>query len=181
MHPIFTLQYGEFTVANALSKKLKNVSVFVPASSQEKGIDLLLYRNQNNHNRVITVQVKMSRSYTGIGKKYTNTLWFNRFVPQSNADLFILTGTYAQFPQSTDKPSANPCWQDMTLVFTFDEMTTFMEEVRLKKDPSRYDKMFGFGFNSPDEIYQTRGYSKERDMSHFLLQNRITDITNLFS
>lgn len=38
MHPIFTLQYGEFIVANTLSNKLKNVSVFVPTSAQEKGI-----------------------------------------------------------------------------------------------------------------------------------------------
>ena len=123
----------------------------------------------------------MSRAYTGVNKSYTNTLWFNRFVPQPNADLFILTGTYTQFPQNTNKPTSNPDWQNMMLAFTFGEMTTFMEEVRLKKDSSKYDKMFGFGFNSPDKIYQTRGYSEIRDMSYFLLENRIKDIEDLFS
>ena len=38
MQPIFTMQYGEFAVADYLSKKIKNVSVFIPASAQEKGI-----------------------------------------------------------------------------------------------------------------------------------------------
>ena len=44
MEPIFTIQYGEFAVADYLSKKIKDASVFIPASAQEKGIDLLLYR-----------------------------------------------------------------------------------------------------------------------------------------
>lgn len=180
MHPIFTLQYGEFTVADKLCNTLKNCSVFVPASSQEKGIDLLLYQNKNGHNQTIGVQVKMSRTYQ-VGKHYSHTLWFNRFEPQSNADLFILTGTYATPSNNTKTRITNIQWENIMLAFTFQEMKDFMESVRLKKDPTKYDKMFGFGFNSPDIIVQTRGYAIERDMSQFLLQNRIGDIEALFT
>ena len=63
MEPIFTLQYGEYAVADYLKKHLKNVSVFVPTSAQEKGIDLLLYKFKKNKHKVLTVQVKMSRTY----------------------------------------------------------------------------------------------------------------------
>ena len=63
MEPVFTMQYGEFAVADYLSKKIKNASVFIPASSQEKGIDLLLYRHENGCNTTNTIQVKMSRTY----------------------------------------------------------------------------------------------------------------------
>ena len=63
MEPIFTMQYGEFAVADYLAKKIKNASVFIPASAQEKGIDLLLYRHANGCNTTNTIQVKMSRTY----------------------------------------------------------------------------------------------------------------------
>ena len=54
MEPIFTMQYGEFAVADYLSKQVKNASVFIPASAQEKGIDLLLYRHTNGCNMYVT-------------------------------------------------------------------------------------------------------------------------------
>lgn len=56
MEPIFTIQYGEFAVADYLSKKIKDASVFIPASAQEKGIDLLLYRHNNGCNTTNTIQ-----------------------------------------------------------------------------------------------------------------------------
>lgn len=63
MEPIFTMQYAEFAVADFLSKRIKDASVFIPASAQEKGIDLLLYRFLNGCNTTNTIQVKMSRTY----------------------------------------------------------------------------------------------------------------------
>ena len=63
MEPIFTMQYAEFRVADVLSKEIKDASVFIPASAQEKGIDLLLYRHLEGRNLTNTVQVKMSRTY----------------------------------------------------------------------------------------------------------------------
>ena len=40
------------------------------------------------------------------------------------------------------------------------------------------DKMFGFGFDSPNQIFQTRGDKdrKYKDYSDFLLDNRIDEI-----
>ena len=66
------------------------------------------------------------------------------------------------------------------LAFKNKEMKHFMEEVRFNSDPERADKMFGFSFNSRDEIRQTRGYAEERDMSAYLIENRIKEIENSF-
>jgi hypothetical protein len=74
MQPIFTMQYGEFAVADYLSKKIKGTSVFIPTSAQEKGIDLLLYRYDNGCNKVNTIQVKMSRTYYVLVKLFCNSV-----------------------------------------------------------------------------------------------------------
>lgn len=55
MQPVFTLQYGEFAVADYLSKSIKEASVFIPSSAQEKGIDLLLYKFSNGVNLLNTI------------------------------------------------------------------------------------------------------------------------------
>lgn len=74
MQPVFTLQYGEFAVADYLSKNIKEASVFIPSSAQEKGIDLLLYKFSNGVNLINTIQVKMSRAYYNLNSKYQSTL-----------------------------------------------------------------------------------------------------------
>ena len=180
MEPIFTLQYGEFAVADYLSKHIKDVSVFIPASAQEKGIDLLLYKFCNGVNLINTIQVKMSRTYYDINKKYQGTLWFNRFVPQDNADWFILVGIYADLPVEREASAKSTQWNTIMLAFKNNEMKKFTDEVRLKKNPEQEDKMFGFGFNGANEIRQTRGYAVERDMTPYLIENRIVEIENSF-
>lgn len=101
----FTMQYGEFAVADYLSKKIKGTSVFIPASAQEKGIDLLLYRYDNGCNKTNTIQVKMSRTYYNDKEDsgYPFYLWFNRFPVQQNANWYILVGIYAKH---SDEPNA---------------------------------------------------------------------------
>ena len=74
MQPMFTMQYGEFAVADYLSKNIKDASVFIPSSAQEKGIDLLLYKFSNGVNLINTIQVKMSRAYYYQNKKYHSDL-----------------------------------------------------------------------------------------------------------
>ena len=71
MEPLFSIEYSEYCVADTLSKLLYtpkqfNVSVFVPTSRQEKGIDLMLYRHEDAtcHNFTATIQVKSSRVYS---------------------------------------------------------------------------------------------------------------------
>lgn len=59
-------------------------------------------------------------------------------------------------------------------------MSLFMSQVKQKKDPTKDDRMFGFGFDSQKTIYQTRGFGENRDMSYYLIENRIDEITNSF-
>ena len=66
------------------------------------------------------------------------------------------------------------------LAFKNKEMKRFMDEVRLKSDNTKKDKMFGFGFNGKTEIRQTRGYVEERDMTAYLIENRIDEIRHSF-
>lgn len=182
MEPKFSMQYGEFAVADFLSKKVNGASVFIPASAQEKGIDLLLYKFVNGENIVKTVQVKMSRTYYNVTPKYKNTLWFYRFNVPDNADWFILVGIYAEYPDKAESAKVyEPQFREIMLAFKNNEIKEFMEEVRLKKSPDKYDKMFGFGFNSKDKIFQTRGYPTERDMSDYLIEKRINEIAKTFS
>ena len=183
MEPIFTMQYAEFAVADYLQKHIKNASVFVPASAQEKGIDLLLFRHFNGCNTTNTIQVKMSRTYYNekLGAGYPYYLWFNRFPIQKNANWYVLVGIYAKRPEETANAKANATsWDTIMLAFTNKEMAAFMAEVKQKKDPTKDDKMFGFGFDDFKNIVQTRGYSEIRDMSHYRIENRLSEIENSF-
>lgn len=184
MQPIFTMQYGEFKVADYLSDNISKSSVFIPSSAQEKGIDLLLYRNDDGRSKVVTVQVKMSRTYYDYNNGFSNHLWFRRFPIQENADWYILMGIYAKHPkeeQAASSKVANTGWTDIMLAFTNTEMKDFMNSVRQKKNPQKPDSMFGFSFDEEQtEIWQTRGFKKPRDMKRFLIQNRIKDIEASF-
>ena len=74
MQPVFTLQYGEFAVADFLSTNIKEASVFIPLSAQEKGIDLMMYKFVNGYNLINTIQIKTSRTYYNKNPKYQGTL-----------------------------------------------------------------------------------------------------------
>ena len=183
MEPIFTMQYGEFAVADYLSKKVKDASVFIPASAQEKGIDLLLYRHSHGCNTTNTIQVKMSRTYYSEAESshFPYYLWFNRFPVQKNANWYILVGIYAKRPEDAATAKAkSTSWDTIMLAFTNKEMATFMSEVKQKKDPTKDDKMFGFGFDDAKRIFQTCGYHEHRDMSSYLIENRLDEIRNSF-
>lgn len=180
MEPIFTMQYGEFAVADYLSKKINNISAFIPASAQEKGIDLLLYRHLNMKNMTTTIQVKMSRTYYDKKKiiKYPYNLWFNRFNIQDNADWYILVGIYPKCSKKVKTKGYGFIWDTIMLAFTRNEMSNFMAKVKQKKNPTKDDRMFGFGFDDSKNIYQTRGCAVHRDMTNYLIENRIKDIEN---
>ena len=184
MQPIFTMQYGEFKVADYLTDNIKGSSVFIPASAQEKGIDLLLYRYGDGKNKVVTIQVKMSRTYHDHNNGFNNHLWFKRFEVQSNADWYILMGIYAKHPKgdkATNSKVADTGWNHIMLAFTNTEMESFMDSVRQKKNPEKPDSMFGFSFDEElSEIWQTRGYKEHRNMTKFLIQNRIDEIDASF-
>lgn len=180
MDPLFTMQYGEFAVAEQLAKKIKDASVYIPLSAQEKGIDLLLYKHKDGRNVTTTVQVKMSRGYRERLKKYPYQLWFRRFDIQDNADWYVLVGIYAKHATDADARVTDISWEEIMLAFTNEEMKRFMSEVKQKKDPSKDDKFFYFGFDEKKNVFQTRGYPEERDMSSYLIENRLADIEKSF-
>ena len=181
----FTIPYGEYEVADKLSNSISNISIFVPASRQEKGIDLLAYHFDGEKNNVVSIQVKQSRTYyknkvIKVDDERVNIighLWFNRFDVPNNADWFILTGLRAFHPTNWQNANINSIsWGSIMLAFKRDEMISFMDSVRLKSDVNRYDKSFAFAYDEEGNIYQTRGFGKNRNMNGYLLENRIEEI-----
>ncbi len=183
MEPIFTMQYGEFAVADYLSKNIKDASIYIPASAQEKGIDLLLYRFEKDKNTTNTIQVKMSRTYYNekCRKGFPYNLWFNRFHIHDNANWFVLVGIFAKRPKDANARAKSTAWDTVMLAFKKNEMKEFMDEVKQKKDPTKPDLMFGFGFDDDKRVFQTRGYRERRDMSRYLISNRLNEIQNSFT
>ena len=192
MDAIFTISYGEFAAADKLIKlitKHKKVSAFVPASRQEKGIDLIFYSDAVAKNEFVTVQVKQSRTYyenktiTVGGKKVpvTGYLWFNRFDVPDNADWFLLVGTRVVHPKAWDKASiTDVAWDPIILALNNAEMKTFMANVKQRKNPTKDDKMFGFHYDDNGHVYQVRGCAINQDVTDFLLENRLADILKSF-
>jgi hypothetical protein len=181
MDPVFTLQWPEFILANRLQKllpKKDGYSILIPTSRQEKGIDLAVLKKNSGQNRVATIQIKASRTYFGKPPKHENTkrfafyTWFNRFDVPEEADFILLFGMYAPDTGQTKRVTAR-WYRDCTLLFTKDEMKQLMKNCLTVG--GRPDKMFGFGFNDPSGIFQTRG-DKDRSLkpfSDFLLDKRI--------
>ena len=105
MDPVFTIPWPEFVVAERLAEllpKKKGYPVLVPASRQEKGFDLAVLSKKDKTNRVITIQVKASRTYQGKqpgerSKKmyFRYHTWFNRFEVPDEADFIVFVSTYA--------------------------------------------------------------------------------------
>jgi hypothetical protein len=182
MDPVFTLQWPEFILANRLQKllpKKEGYSVLIPTSRQEKGIDSAILKKRKGQNRVVTIQIKASRTYirskppkkSGI-KSYAFYTWFNRFDVPEEADFILLFGMYAPDASRT-RPVTAKWYQDCTLLFSNEEMKELMENCLTVG--GQHDKMFGFGFDHSAAIFQTRGdkLRKFKDFSAFLLDSRI--------
>ncbi len=183
MDPVFTIQWPEFLLANRLTKllpKSEGYSVFIPTSRQQKGIDLAVIRKQSNtESRVATFQVKASRTFS-LGppkrestKRFRFFTLFNRFDVPDEADFFLLFAMYAPDAGRT-KPVNAPWYKDCTLLFTLDEMKSFMA-CCLTVCGTR-DKMFGFGFDDEQKVVQVRGDKErcQRDYTDHLLRTRTT-------
>lgn len=141
MDPVFTLQWPEFLLANRLQKmfqKSKGFSVLIPTSRQEKGFDLAIIRgHRDGSSRVVTIQVKASRSYSQEPPKRKTTkrwrfhTWFNRFNVPKQADYFLLFGLYAPDAGRT-KMVGHHWYKDCTLLFTQQEMKKFVLSCRTR-------------------------------------------------
>jgi hypothetical protein len=188
MEPVFTLPYSEFRTANRLAeffKKQKGFSVLLPSSRTEKGFDLALLKQNGVKRKVITIQVKASRTYDQKPPKRESTQRFaygTRFksfsVPPETDWIFLVV----IFPNSEDKTrkSSAAWWQEIILCFSRKEMIDFLNQTKSKSGTP--DKFFGFGFDKPTEIYQTRGDQnrEKKDYSAFLLEKRLGKILQSF-
>jgi hypothetical protein len=183
MDPVFTLQWPEFILANRLQKllqKSRGYTVTVPTSRQEKGIDLAIIKKKTGgRSRVVTLQIKASRTYAQTAPKRESTrecfrfhTWFNRFEVPKEADFFLLFGMYAPDASRTRRVGLD-WYRDCTLLFTQKEMKEFMS--RCRTIGGTPDKMFGFGFSDETRIVQTRGDRKRgrEDFTRRLLDNRV--------
>jgi hypothetical protein len=186
MDPVFTLPYSEFRVANRLAelfKKQDGYSILLPSSRTEKGFDLALLKQNGIKRNVITIQVKTSRTYGGkreSAERFAHDTWFQTFSVPRETDWIFLVGMYPNSEDKTRKSSAT-WWQEIILCFSREEMTGFLSRVKTRKGTP--DKFFGFGFNEPTTIYQTRGDQnrEKKDYSSFLLKKRSEQILQSFS
>lgn len=188
MQPVITLQYGEYLVVDKLSKEFKGKSVFVPSSSQQKGIDLMLY-DEHSNKKFLTIQVKSSKSHIDYDYahnkkrgKYLFNWWFPNFNTYESADLFLLCGIFPKFENLADGTInlKSKQLELQILVFKYQEMKGILENARQKKNPNKYDDL-GFGFSNNNEIFLTRGCSEVQDFSKYLFKNRKKMILEMFN
>jgi len=158
LEPIFTIPYPEFAVAKHLEHLLKKGgdSIAFPASRQNKGWDLLVFREKTG--RAARIQVKSSRGYAGLPPRafrdrlqvpLNHYLWFNRFdADRSLADFYILIGVYeSPTARANDQMEA---YRRLYLMFTAGEMRRFMSPVGHSFD-------FAFDAGSPQCIIRSKG------------------------
>ncbi len=180
MEPVFSLPYAEFCVAQRLQKVLPQAdgySVYVPLSRQQQGVDLAVVRRRRDRTATATIQVKSSRTYSRPGDarrratRYRYETWFNNFTCPEQADFFCLVALYPAI-DAQERRELGTWWAPQILLFSQEEMRKFLEEVKTvggKRDP-----MFGFGFDDPHEVHQTRGDRLRRslDFSEHVLERR---------
>lgn len=191
MEPVFTLSYTEYRIANYLNERFKRkngYSVYVPLSRQEKGIDLILVKREGTYCSSVSIQVKASRTYPQEPprgenvQRYTYYTWFNRFKVPKEADFFALVSIYPPEENRTKKNTKHSWWSSIVLLFNNHEMKDFMKN-RVRTRRGNDDRMFGFGFDTPTSILQTRGIQDGtlKDMSRFLIENRIGMLSDLLN
>lgn len=189
MEPIFTLPYPEFCVAQQLARLLPaslGYSLYAPVSRQQPGVDLLLARRQGGRVRVAAIQVKSSRTYSRptstarTKRPFRYRTWFNNFECPPQADFFCLVALYPAV-DAAQKRKLGTWWAPQILVFNQREMKRFLRGVRTVG--GKPDRMFAFGFDHPDEVFQTRGDPTRRylDFSDHLLPKRLGELRSFLS
>jgi hypothetical protein len=189
MEPIFSLPYSEFCVAQQLSRLLpsaKGYSLYAPVSRQQPGVDLVIARRRGRRVRVACIQVKSSRTYSRptatirTKKPFRYYTWFNNFDCPPEADFFCLVALYPAV-DAAQKRELGTWWAPQVLLFSQSEMRRFLRQVRTVG--GRRDRMFGCGFDRPDQAFQTRGDSARRfrDFSDHLLPRRLGKLRRFLS
>ena len=176
MDPIITLPYSEWVIAQQLVKSFpvrEGYSVFAPLFRQEKGVDLVLVQRRRGPTRAASIQVKFSRTYDKPPSRgYKFATWFNNFTAPEQADFFALLSLYPT-NEGSHRGAASSWWTPLILLFTYKEMCDFLASVKTVRGTR--DKMFGFGFSSPERVVQVRGDQQRqaRDFTDHILKHRV--------
>lgn len=189
MEPIFTLNYSEYVAAQQLASLFpssKGYSVFVPLSRQQKGVDLLLARRVAGRTKIATIQVKSSRTYSRkpptprTRRPFNYFTWFNNFEMPKEADFVLLVSIYPPEEARASRRRSS-WWSPVILAFSASEMRNFLRTVKTRQ--GKTDRMFGFGFDGPNAIFQTRGdeHARFRELSSHLLTSRTREIQRFMS
>jgi len=189
MEPIFSLPYSEFCVAQQLAGLLPakdGYSIYAPISRQQPGVDLLLARRRGSRTRVASIQVKSSRTYSRpkttdrTKRPFRYDTFFNNFDCPKEADFFCLVALYPAV-DAAQKRELGTWWAPLVLLFTQSEMRRFLLSIRTVSGGR--DKMFGFGFDDPGRVSQTRGDAQRRfrDFSGHLLLSRVVQLKQFVS
>jgi hypothetical protein len=184
METVFSLPYSEFCVASHLHDYFKTkdgFSIYIPMSRQEKGIDLLLIKRLDESTSCVTIQVKSSRTYSPKHNNFTDSkrfayyTWFNTFEVPKVADYIFLVGLYPPEEGRSSKRAAS-WWSAVILIFSNSDMNEIISNTLTRT--GKRDPMFGFGFNEPTEIIQTRGDMDRKfvDFSNHLFHNQVKNI-----
>lgn len=189
MEPVFSLPYSEFCVAQQLARLLpasRGYSLYVPVSRQQPGTDLLLMRRCDRQVRAACIQVKSSRTYSRPAatprakRPFRYDTWFNSFECPPQADFFCLVALYPAV-DAAQRRDLGTWWAPQILLFTQREMRRFLSGVRTVQGAP--DRMFGFGFDGPNEAFQTRGDANRRyrDFSAYVLGRRLHVLRSFLS
>lgn len=186
MDGIFSLPYSEYETILQVQKRFKKsegLSVFIPVSRQQKGVDFVIV-NTKNH-KMLTVQVKGSRSYnaTEIPKRSKKELfkynfWFNNFVHryvEGQADVYMLFGLYPVYAARRGVKARTEIWKPVVLAFKDLEMKRLLNKVKTKKE-RKADRFFSISCSDPRSAFGTRGFLANVDLSHHLLDNKAPDL-----
>ena len=168
MNPFFSLPYDEFNVACLLMShfpKKKGYSVLVPASRQEKGIDLVLMQRESKKSQCLTIQVKSCRYWPGRRKgQYNHNTWFRKFEVAPEADWYTLFSLYP-----SDGPTM-PRWIPIVWAFSHQQMSDFISGLG-------NEKFFYISFNDPKETFLTRPNRQPvPNLSQHLFEHKVNEI-----
>src|SRR5688572_17161812 len=184
MEPVFTLPWPEFLLAERLQRafpKNDGYSVMIPMSRQERGVDLAVLKRTKSGSNAATFQVKASRTWLSkpgrmvrprTGRRiFQYTMRFSTFELPEQADFFLLSGMFAPDTIRTVRVEAR-WYQDCTLLFARSEMKRFLANCKTRG--GKCERMFYFSFDTPDEVFQTRGIQdgSHKDFSKFLFDRR---------
>lgn len=179
MDPIFTIPYSELLASEQLRGLFNDkltYSIYIPASRQEKDVDLALVRREKGEFALASFQVKYSRHYEIGSRPARETLhasycsWYNTFKIGDGADFYLLVCPIPNNDHYSDK--SQEAWLHYVLCFSKNEMLTFLQNVKTRT--GRPDSKFSFAYAENGTVYLIRGDQDGRftEYSHQLLRHK---------